>query len=403
MKFASRLVVVIGFAASSISCPSGGDPVPAPLSYGVVVSGIESDWQFIPHRLSEMKATLLPPAAEKGWKMVAQDAGGSFGAVDKPFIAIDYSAFSGAGWHVIHGEKEIEIAEGTSSKTVSVEAAGSAASEKAVMILRGFYLSTDKYETPPSWFDSYDPALGYTSAGFGIRLHDLVDTADSVKFSITANNRLAPCDRDDATKGDDMNGSIPKAKTWVTVLYSVFYFQDAVYTAGKKEYFVNYEDYKVNGVQTTQPSAADRKLTIKGTAGLSVGFVGLQGFDFISNSETDKDPTCTIKAADECKGAGRYIRTMRARAKDLAYDKTKGEGVVDVDLLFVNEAVDGFNQFEKGGMCVKAIAEVVLIQFNEGSVVETKRVETNDGFDSDEVNDVDLELCARLPSDLSCP
>jgi|GEM_PF-5186513 hypothetical protein len=389
------------------ACSSDGEDPPATPTYGVIASGIESDWKLIPHRFSELKAMLVPPAGEKGWEMVAQDAGGSFGAIDKPFIAVDYSAFSATGWRVQHGEKLVEIPAGSSSKTVAVEVTGAVApqtsDEKAVMVLRGFYLSTNQYDTPPTWVDSYDPALGYTSAGFGIRLHDIQESTDSVKFSATVNNRLAPCDRDDATKGDDMNGAIPNAKTWVTVFYSVYTFKDAVYTAGHKEYFVNYEDYSLDGEQTSRPSDAERKLTIKGQAGLPVGFVGLQGFDFISNSATDKDPGCEIKAADECEGTGRYIRTMRARAKDLSYDQTKGEGVVDVDLLFVNEAVDGFNQFEKGGMCVNAQADVVLIQFKDGALLESKRAETAEGFDSDEVEEVPLDLCGRVPTEVSCP
>lgn len=333
----------------------------------VLTHGLEQQWKLLPHRHSRVELRLLPPAAGLSWRVASRNDGGAFGLIDSATSRLHHTLLTGHGFAAVHGELTVRIPAGktTQTRAVSLPDAPLALEDagwEAVPLLRGFELSSNSYTSPPAWSDRYDPAQGFTSAGLGVQLGGAARTAGSVTFNVTVANRPSPCDRHDASKKDDMNGVIPLADTWITVHYTVLALPRGRATAGELTTFVNYPTFASDGKHVSIPLLAQRTITIQGRPGQPGALAALQGFDLLSNDAQKKDPACPVKQAPTCKGPGRYIRSLAARAELLSHDRSSGQARVAFHLRLDNDAPDGFKAFEAGTMCVRATGRAVLIQ-----------------------------------------
>jgi hypothetical protein len=348
----------------------------------VVTTGLQMNWEVLPHRPSRFEATAEPLGSSSDFKVTFQNDGGSFGSIDSPVGELEYQRVRSADLRAVFGSREIEIDAGQTSASAQVVVEGARSGEMALAVLRGFRLSSDEYGTPPSFSAVYDPALGWTTQGFGVVLELGEATSSATTLTLTVTNRWAACDRGDPTKQDDMNGTVAQAKAWLRVDYTVLFLREGRTTRSEKSYFVSYSSYGVKGMHATVPAAAERKAVIKGDPGSGVGFLAITGFDFLSNDPLEKDPNCEIKAKPECVGPGRYLRTMRGRLGSPVVDSTTGEGTADVDLFFSNDSPDDSKPLEEGSMCVRARMNLVLVQLPTGVVGEVRTVKTDTKFKS---------------------
>ena len=377
-----------------------------PPGYALLVSGMEQQWKLLPHRLSLSEVRLTPPSGTSGWVLTHQNNGGPFGTIDSSTATVDHALLHGTGLRVVHGSVKLQIPAGKSQhqqKVTRPEGDLQLGDDLvAVPVLRGFRFSSNEYATAPSWAGSYDPAKGFTSTGFGMRLSGAARAGGVTSFTVTAISALAACDRYDAANKDDMNGVISQASSWLTVDYSVIYLPAARVTTGSLSYFLNYSQYAKDGVHMTGPTEAQRTLTLEGQPGAAAAVAALQGFDMVSNDAKDKDPACVVNKAAKVKGPGRYIRTIRARAKLASYDATAGSGKVVLDLLLSNDAPDGFKAMEAGSMCVRARGEAVLLQLDGVTVLKDQRASLA-GLKGGERKQQALDICKLLPAEIACP
>ncbi len=392
-----------GLLLAAAGCSDEDEAAP---TYALLASGLEQQWKLLPHRLSRSEARLTPPTGGAGWVASAQNDGGPFGTIDESAATLDYALLHGTGLRVTHGSVKVQIPAGKSQQQQQVtltEADPPDGALVAVPLLRGFKYSSNDYATAPSWAASrYDPAKGFTSAGFGMALGKASRAGGKTSFSVTVTSRLAPCDRYDASIKDDMNGVIPQASSWITVDYSVIYLPAGQATAGSASYFLNYSEFAKDGKHVTAPAESARTVKLQGTPGPAVALAALQGFDLLSNDAKNKDPACAVKAAGKVKGAGRYIRTIRARAKLASYDAATGAGAVALDLMFTNDAPDGFKAMEAGSMCVRARGDAVLLQFDGVTALRDRQVKLS-GLKGGERKEQKVDVCQALPAGIPCP
>jgi len=335
-----------------------------PLADAVILSGLEQEWDLVPHRFSHLELRLLT----NPYRLATRNDGGPFGAVDKAAGRLWHQTVKAPGLKVTPGQVKIEIPAGKTSATKVVNLPLFADSSAAVaVVLRGLLLSTNDYATPPAWMSTYDPALGFTSGGLGVRFMKPIRQVGRYSFVVEATNRLAICDRDDASKKDDMNGAIPKASSWITVEYSVVEVPGGEATTGTHSYAIKYPDFGASAAAVSVPDAAGRTLTIQGKPDFSSAIVGLTGFDFISNDAKNPIAGCTDKRKTGTKGPGRYIRTVRAQGSMSSYDAKSGKAKVELDLMFANKAAATMGGVETGSMCVKATGDLVLLQLPSGA------------------------------------
>jgi hypothetical protein len=378
---------------------------PSPPCLALVPGGFEQQWKSLPHRLSLLELSVMPPAESDDWQLVAQNDGGTFGGIDRTSSRVNFGLAVGRSFRIVHGSIKVEIPASQSVRTAAASLTDDDlaldTTWEATPFLRGFRLSTDDYTAPPPWSQRYNPAFGFTSTGFGVRVHDTERGPGKVTFSVSVTHRLAPCDRSDPTKQDDMNGVIPLAASWITVYYSVISTPVGHATAGKLRTYVNYPQFAKDGSHVSVPGMSERTMTITGSRGPAGALVALQGFDLRSNDPNRKDPTCVITQKPECQGPGRYIRTIRARADLRSYDPNSGAGQVALDMRFDNDAPDGFKAFETGSMCVEATGEVVLLQFEDATILGGMQGELQE-VKSNQRKAAPLGVCDQLPPDAPC-
>lgn len=398
LRWAGALLLLAGLGCSDDEGETPG--------YALLVSGLEQQWKLLPHRLSLSEVRLTPPTGAAGWLLSAQNNGGPFGTIDSSTATVNHALLYGAGLRVVHGSVKLQVPAGKSKRQQKVTRSETdlqfGDDLVAVPVLRGFRFSSDDYTAAPSWASSYDPAKGFTSTGFGMELSGAARAGGVTSFTVTATSGLAACDRYDAANKDDMNGVVSKASSWLTVDYSVIYLPAARVTAGSLSYFLNYSQYAKDGVHMTGPTEAKRTLTLKGQPGAAAAVAALQGFEMVSNDAKDKDPACVVNKAAKVKGPGRYIRTIRARAKLASYDAAAGSGKVVLDLLFSNDAPDGFKAMEAGSMCVRARGEAVLLQLDKATVIKDQQASLA-GLKGGERKQQTLDFCKLLPAEIACP
>lgn len=169
-----------------------------------VWSGWNHTWGFLSHRVS-----LIQVKANEGSQAESGMVGGSWSTGEAWSDDVDYRVHQ----QNITGN-EIQVEHGETLMTVGPDGVASATSitsmtDAQMVVLRGFEINTDT-EQSDDYPEDYDPALGYTSKGFGMSVEQTGDT------EITATTHLRWGGRDRA----DMNGAIPHAQTDVVVYWT---------------------------------------------------------------------------------------------------------------------------------------------------------------------------------------
>ena len=135
----------------------------------------------------------------------------------------------------------------------------------------------------------------------------------------------------------------------------------------------------------------------------AVAAVGCDASDSPLQADLNQRKTARYaEAAGKVKGAGRYIRTIRARAKLASYDAATGAGAVALDLMFTNDAPDGFKAMEAGSMCVRARGDAVLLQFDGVTALRDRQVKLS-GLKGGERKEQKVDVCQALPAGIPCP
>ena len=193
-----------------LACQSPGEPV-----HALVLSGWEYEWEQLSHRVSLLRVDLQQDATADialigGSYTTGQDAS------DTPNYRIGWSDIGvpGATFTEANGEWVVGP-EGSSTVALLVEAPENC--ENVTAYLNGFSIETDIPQSADYPAD-YDPALGYTSNGFGFSLSEPTNTDGVLAVDATASIRWAPQDR------EDMNAAIPFAQTGVSarVLFACY-------------------------------------------------------------------------------------------------------------------------------------------------------------------------------------
>jgi hypothetical protein len=180
-----------------------------------VWSGWNHTWGMLSHRVS-----LIDVRTGEGDRAHSGILGGDWSTGDTWSDDVNHRIHQ---QHITGDQLLFEQGSITLSVGPGETASGSAAvamESPNLAVLQGFTINTDTAQTA-GYPDDYDPALGYTSRGFGFA----VALNDSNEVVATANVDWGPRDR------DDMNRAIEHATTEVTVHYAVLSGFDDVDTA----------------------------------------------------------------------------------------------------------------------------------------------------------------------------
>ena len=167
-------------------------------------SGWNHTWGFLSHRLS-----LIQVKAGEGEEAESGMVGGSWSTGETWSDDVNFRIHQ---QHITGNV--IEVEHGETSMTVGPEGVATATSfadreDFQLVVLRGFEINTDT-EQSEDYPEDYDPALGYTSKGFGMS----VEQTGVGEITATAHLRWGGRDR------DDMNSAIPHAQADVVVYWS---------------------------------------------------------------------------------------------------------------------------------------------------------------------------------------
>lgn len=189
---------------------------PAKPVHALVLTGWDYEWELLSHRVSLLRVELNQDATVDLGLI-----GGSFTTGEEGTDTPDYRlgwadiGVPGASFTTASADWVIgPAAEGTT--TLTAKAPGECGDQVAAF-LNGFAIDTDVAQSADYPTD-YDPALGYTSNGFGFALGEPALADGELAVDVTASVRWAPQDR------EDMNAAIPYAQTGVTadVLFVCF-------------------------------------------------------------------------------------------------------------------------------------------------------------------------------------
>lgn len=286
-----------------LACGGGGEATEA-----LVLSGWEYDWQELAHRISYLRVGLEQDSS-LALGLVGGDWSTGETALDTPNYRVRYERVRTAEAAFASGELALEVGpEGTATGTATVDAGALGRHEGLVALLSGFEITTDVPQ-PEGYPADYDPALGYTSNGFGFALGEPTLAGDVVEVPVTATVRWGPQDR------DDMNAAIPFAVTGVRVAFTVVGHDGDVarnQVIDGATYLPDNPDASA-WVETEQPPMeVPVSLVGEGRA----GFVGWSSFDLQANLTGD------------FAGEGDYLRAFGAEAIPAATDGGVWEGQV---------------------------------------------------------------------------
>jgi hypothetical protein len=201
---------IIALSFLALACAkTGGDsslPESEPISgpTHTIWAGWNHTWGMLSHRASYIQV-------ESGTGETASSGivGGDWSTGDTWTDDVEYRIHQ---QHVTGEVLQVELGsatlivgpEGTDGTSVDIDM-----SDAAVVVLQGFEFNTD-IDQSEDYPEGYDPALGYTSRGFGMG----VSLSEDGRVDVTASVHWGPRDR------PDMNSAIPFAQTEVTVHFA---------------------------------------------------------------------------------------------------------------------------------------------------------------------------------------
>jgi len=189
-----------------LSC---AEPKPSePSTPDFVWAGWNHTWEKLSHRVSFIRAIATP---EGGLQMGIRGGDWSTGDTwaDETAYRMQLQRVTSTGLSIVHGETSMTIGpdgQTTRTETLDMDA------EAIHVVLRGFELDTDVEQDPD--YPEYDPALGYTSRGFGMAVGSVDSDATEASFEVSAQVLWGPRDR------DDMNAAMDLAQTHVRVAWT---------------------------------------------------------------------------------------------------------------------------------------------------------------------------------------
>lgn len=380
-----RRICQLGAALLVAACAMGCGSEPSAV---VVTAELTGRWQSFPHRISAFELSFEPgDVAAEGGAIVAENAGGSFGAADAAFAREGFLAYRSdhlvqvatSVWVEIPPTGGADPEAFVATGTARAGAAPLADAEILAAFLRGYRIDTDRYDSPPAFDPPYLPGDGFTTQGIGIQLGEPARDGGDVSVEVTVRNSLGPSDR------GDMNAAIPIASTWVRVDLIVVGVvgADAAVSRGEVSYTLSTAEY---GADTVHPRAPEdeQRIEVTGTPGLASAVTGLTGFDLWLNVPGRIDPSCEvvqdpINSWDEpISGPGRYVTELGVRLWDVSYAPDEGRALGRVDLYLSNRST--FK--EVGNVCLGTRAEVGVLQVDapvEATVVEPVEVRLRPG------------------------
>lgn len=388
---ASSLVLAAVVILGAAGCD---EEAPDPVQTVVITSELNVHWELLPHRVSNLEVTLTD-VTEAGGTVRGYNGGGSFGFLDTPGVGYGMEVWQSRRL-VAHADSvtleippgsEVEGEPFTVRQTVVLPQDSTIPADNTelgafAVILRGYAIHTDRYDTPPPFETDptlpYDPVDGYTTQGLGIRLGPPVNDAGSVSFDVTVRNSLGLSDR------GDMNAAVGQASTWVRVDYLVVGAPGAGRVArGEVAYELSTAEY---GQNTDHPHADPdlQEVALQGDPGLAHALFGISAFDVWVNVDGHRDPDCVVtqdatNAWDEpISGPGRYLTELGVRLWDTRYDASAGAGQARLDLHFSNRSVSK----EVGNLCVGARGEVVMVQLDDPNALQFVPDRVDFTFDS---------------------
>ncbi len=366
------LALVLLLVVSAVGC--SGDEPDGPSPAVVVTHELSSRWKLLPHRISAMELTMQPAADGSHAVISAQNDGGSFGVVDSPIV--DYAVRVWQSEQLVAQSASVKVAiEPNSSvggepftvETTAELPAGALAQTRAqVAFIRGYAVTTDDYESPPSFASDpdlpYDPGDGFTTQGLGIALGDISIEGDKARVKVRVRNSLGIADR------ADMNAAIPHATTWVRVDFLVVGARGAAAELASEEvsYFLSTAAYGENTLHE-HAEEAKQQVTLTAGAGPAHAVFGIRAFDVWLNQSAHIDPSCVvvqdeINSWDEpVSGPGRYLRDLTVRLWDSSHDPAKGTGSAKLDLFLSNSS----EYKEVGNVCLGVQGQVGMLVFDD--------------------------------------
>jgi hypothetical protein len=245
---------------------------------GHVFSGFNYTWDQLSHRVALSRAIMNEDGSfELG--MIGGDwsTGGSF--TDDPFYRLRAQSISAQGFAVVHGETTLIVTgpDGAATTSASITDATVAGMRDQIVVLRGFEIDTDIAQGP-EYPEEYDPALGYTSRGFGFGVTEPEVDGDTLSFDVSAAVRWGPQDR------EDVNAAIPYAETSVVVAWTAIGFRgsvevESVSASVELEHDPPFSEHDPIGEGELNLSASDAAVEI----------VGLQSFDLRMDEQSGSD------------------------------------------------------------------------------------------------------------------
>ena len=184
-----------------------------PIRESIIWSGFNYSWDQLSHRVALTRAiTEADETLSMGLIGGDWSTGSTF--TDTPLYRMRYQRVSSRGFVVVHGQTQTTVGpDGALSTTDHLTDVSLTQQPNHVVVLRGFEINTDIPQNSEYPTD-YDPALGYTSRGFGFQVSQPDVESNSLSFSITGDVRWGPQDR------EDMNAAIAHAQTSITVAWS---------------------------------------------------------------------------------------------------------------------------------------------------------------------------------------
>lgn len=254
--------------------------VDGPDGEGVVWTGFNYSWDLLSHRIALSEVTV-----EEDGSLSLGIIGGDWSTgstfTDAPLYRVSYQNVSSRGLIIEHGSTELLLGPDEEvTASASITDTSILDMENAVVVLRGYKIDTD-IEQSADYPEDYDPALGYTSRGFGFGLTEL-DASGS--FDVSAALRWGPQDR------ADMNGAIPHAQSAVVVSWTAIGFSGDL-TAQSISSTVDY-DWDPPYTEHDALGEADLPITLGDD---NPGFLGLRSFDLLITDQDGTDGGCYLR------------------------------------------------------------------------------------------------------------
>jgi hypothetical protein len=264
MRHAPTLTLCILLGCSGKAQDTGAEP----RQDHNIWAGWNLTWDTLSHRVSSIRTIAT---AEGGASLGIRGGDWSTGESwsDQASYRVHLQRVTSAGIQVVHGESWISLGpEGSASIEEQVEVSG----EVVDIVLRGFEIETDVPQE--EGYPDYDPALGYTSRGFGFSVGPATLEDEEAHFTVSAQLRWGPRDR------DDMNTAMLLAQSSVRVAWTAIGHNGSstvAALAGEVD------------LEHAPPYSEQAGIRLASELGDSPGIAGITGFDLVLSDQDGGD------------------------------------------------------------------------------------------------------------------